>query len=59
MKDRILRLPEVIDTISMSRSWIYAAMARGEFPRPVRIGPKAVGWRRSSLEKWVEGLHRR
>ncbi len=33
-------------------STIYAWMARGEFPKPVRIGSNRVAWRLSDLEAW-------
>jgi prophage regulatory protein len=28
-------------------------MARGDFPRPVRLGKRAVGWRESDLQDWL------
>jgi prophage regulatory protein len=40
----ILRLPGVIARTGKSRSTIYAECAAGLFPRPVRLGPRAVGW---------------
>lgn len=36
----------------LSRSLIYEMMERGEFPRPIRIGKRAVAWRESDLAKW-------
>ena len=38
----------------MSRSHIYRLMQKGDFPRPVRIGPAAVRWRESEVNAWVE-----
>jgi prophage regulatory protein len=29
-------------------------MARGDFPRPVRLGIRAVGWRESDVRDWLE-----
>lgn len=40
----ILRLPDVLRRNGMSRSTIYARIANGEFPAPVSIGTRAVGW---------------
>ncbi len=31
-------------------------MKCGEFPRPVRIGAKAVRWREQDLDDWLTGL---
>ena len=41
---RILRRPEVELRTGLSRSSIYALMAEGIFPRPIRLGKRAVGW---------------
>lgn len=51
--DPIMRRRQVEAWIGLSRSSIYAAMARGEFPRPIRISRKAVGWRQSEINEWL------
>lgn len=53
---RLLRLPEVCLRTGMSKAWIYDAMSRGLFPRPVRIGIRAVAWTEDELEQWQERL---
>lgn len=53
--ETILRRPAVEARTGLSRSTIYAMMARGEFPQPVRIGARAVGWRESDVARWLEG----
>lgn len=50
---RILRRPEVEKAVGLSRSAIYAAMDRGEFPRPIRLGRRAVGWRHHDIDAWI------
>ena len=37
----------------LSRSTIYAWMARGEFPQPIKLGAKAVAWRESDITAWL------
>ena len=54
--DRLLRRREVERQTGLSRSAIYARMTRGEFPRPVRLGPNSVAWRASDIAAWVEAL---
>ena len=51
--DRILRRPAVSAITGLGRSTIYDQMSVGEFPRPVPLGPKAVGWLESDVEKWI------
>lgn len=49
----ILRLPEVIKITGLSRSTIYAMMDRDEFPKPVSLGARAVGWLEDEIKEWV------
>ena len=54
MVDSLLRRPKVEALTGLSRSSIYAAMLRGEFPRPVRIGRRAVAWPKAVIVDWIE-----
>jgi len=47
----ILRLPGVMARTGKSRSTIYAECAAGLFPRPVRLGQRAVGWPAHEVDK--------
>lgn len=49
----ILRLPDVVKKTGRRRTQIYAAIARGEFPRQVRLGPNSVGWLESEVDRWI------
>jgi prophage regulatory protein len=51
--DRLLRLPEVIHRVGLSRTTIYSLIATGEFPRQIVIGPRAVAWSQQELEAWM------
>jgi prophage regulatory protein len=55
MTDRILRRREVEARIGLSRSTIYEGMAEGVFPKPIKIGKRAVGWPESAIVAWLEG----
>ena len=50
---RILRLPAVRERTGLSRSSIYAYIARRSLPTPVRLGSRAVGWVESDVEEWI------
>ena len=54
MSDSLLRRPDVEELTGLSRAWLYAAMQRGEFPRPLRIGKRAVRWPKSVVNEWIE-----
>jgi len=49
-----LRLQTVIRVTGLSRSTLYRLIADEQFPRPVRLGPRAVAWRRTDVEAWGE-----
>lgn len=40
---RILRLLKAQAKTGLSRSTIYAKIADGDFPRPIKLGSRAVG----------------
>ncbi len=49
----ILRLKDLQQRIKLSRSTIYAKIAAGDFPSPITLGPRAVGWLESDIERWI------
>ena len=51
---RLIRLPEVLRLCGISRSALYEMISRNEFPRPVRIGARSVGWRQGDVQEWLE-----
>lgn len=53
MAERILRRPEVEARTGLSRSTIYAWMDLNEFPRPVKLGARLVGWKQSDIDAWL------
>ncbi|WP_136799695.1 helix-turn-helix transcriptional regulator [Desulfosediminicola ganghwensis] len=59
MKTKLLRLPEVESITGLKKSAIYAWVKKGFFPPPVRLGAKAVAWRASDVQEWVDKLPRR
>ena len=52
MVQRFLRRPAVEQATGLPRSSIYERMAAGTFPKPVPIGPKAVGWVEAEIIDW-------
>lgn len=53
MKHRILRLPEVCEWTGLATSTVYYLMAKGRFPRQIRISPAVVGWKSSDIEGFL------
>lgn len=53
MGTSILRRPKVQQVVGLSRSTIYAKVAEGSFPPPIKLGKRAVGWRESDIDAWL------
>lgn len=49
-----LRLKQVKAHTGMSRSWLYDAVRRGEFPAPIKISARAVAWDSVAIVGWQE-----
>lgn len=49
----IIRRKQVEARTGLSRSTIYMKMASGTFPKPVSLGPRAVGWVESEVTDWL------
>ena len=50
---RILRLPEVQAKTGLKHSAIYERICRGDFPRPIPLGPKARGFLETEIDNWI------
>lgn len=49
----ILRIKAVKELTGLGRSSIYDKIKRREFPPPIPLGPRAVGWLFSDLDAWL------
>lgn len=55
----ILRRKQVEARTGLSRSTIYQRIAEGNFPRPVNLGKRAVGWLESEVAEHLAALVKR
>jgi len=53
MTNSILRLPAVKARTGLSRSTIYLRISKNEFPAPISLGGRAVGWVDSEINNWL------
>jgi len=54
-KDRIIRLPEVIERVGLSKSTIYQNIQDGTFPKQLKLG-RTSGWLESEIDAWIGNL---
>ena len=52
----LLRLPQVLALIPVSRSAWWAGCKSGRYPKPVKLGPRTTAWRASDIAALVEKL---
>ena len=52
--EKHMRRPAVQAITGLSRSSIYDMMSKGEFPRPIRIGKRAVAWSEKAVADWLK-----
>jgi len=58
MQNRILRLPEVIEAVSLKKTAVYDLVRRGLFPVPIRLGLRSVGWYEPEINDWLQSRAR-
>lgn len=51
---KFIKLASVISMTGLSKSSIYAMMKKGEFPKCVTIGARAVAWVEAEIQLWIE-----
>jgi prophage regulatory protein len=53
--NRVLRMSMLRDKVPLSRSTIYEAIKKGEFPAPISLfnNGRAVGWLESDIDAWL------
>lgn len=58
----VIRLPELLRTLGISRSTVYLKINPGskyydrKFPKPIKLGNKAVGWLLHDVVSYVNEL---
>lgn len=52
--DGLIRISEVVELTSLSRSTIYRMMRRGDFPEPTRISERIIIWKRAQVMAWLK-----
>lgn len=52
--DTLLRLPQVLQLVPVARSTWWDGVKAGRYPKPVRIGARAVAWRVRDLRRLIE-----
>lgn len=53
---RIMKRPEVSHLTGLPRSSLYRAIQHGNFPKPVSLGARSVGWLSTDIYAFIASL---
>lgn len=53
---RLIRLPQVLDMIPVSKSTWWQGVKEGRYPKPVKLGPKTTAWLEIEVKELVARL---
>ena len=54
--DALLRLPQVLQLVPVSRAAWWVGVKDGRFPAAIKLGPKTTCWRKSEIEALIRSL---
>lgn len=49
---KLIRLPEVLERVSLKKTKVYSLIAEDDFPRPVKLG-SASAWVETEIDQWL------
>jgi len=55
MDDPIIRPREAMRMLGIKNTTLYEWVKQGLLPAPIKLGPRATGWRKSTLDAFLDG----
>lgn len=52
-RKRLIKISTVQEKVGQKKTWIYARIKTGNFPKQVSIGPGAVAWIEDEIDDWI------
>lgn len=50
----LLKLPQVLQLTTKSRTSLLTDVRRGDFPKPISTGRRSIAWLASEVNAWIE-----
>jgi len=55
--EKIQRRNKVLERTGITaNSTLYYLIQEGLFPRPIKLGKRSVGWKKSDVDAWIDSL---
>lgn len=51
---RVLKIKEVLNKTGLGKTTLYALVKQSQFPQPISLGLRAVGWLDSEIDSWIQ-----
>lgn len=51
---RVLKLKDVLSKTGLGKTSLYKLVSLSEFPKPISLGLRSVGWLESEVEAWIQ-----
>jgi prophage regulatory protein len=51
---RVVRMKELMELLGAGETTIRRWMLRGDFPKPIRLSVRHVGWLLGDVERWIK-----
>jgi len=58
MAVQILRRLDVQRVTGLSKATLWRLVKTGDFPQPIKLSERAVGWKASEIDAWIESRPR-
>lgn len=56
MNMKLIRIKEVMNRTGLARSTVYKYINENNFPKPIKLGSRAVAWVESEIEGWISDV---
>lgn len=50
----LITAKETLKRVQRSKSWLYKQLSNGAFPKPVKIGARAISFIESEVNLWIK-----
>jgi prophage regulatory protein len=59
MSMQLYRTKELTELLGISRSTLYNWTLSGHFPKPIKLGSRAIAWSESDVQDWITSQQER
>ncbi|MHB9807053.1 helix-turn-helix transcriptional regulator [Pantoea ananatis] len=54
MSKTLIRMPEAMRRTGYGKAWLYRLISQGFFPKPIKIGSRAIAFVETEVDEWIE-----